>query len=519
MSDVAPTHVHVAIVGTGFGGLGTAIRLKQEGLHDFVLLERADDVGGTWRDNTYPGCACDVPSHLYSFSFAPNPGWSRRFSPQPEILEYPWGVAARYGILPHVRLGHAVLGTAWDETAQRWRIETVRGIFTADVLVGAAGGLSTPSIPRLAGLDRFEGKVFHSATWDHGVDLTGRDVAVIGNGASAIQFVPEIQPKVGRMVTYQRTPSWILPRANGPVGEGVKSIFRSFPAAQLAARGTIYATTELFGLGFRHPALMKPLQKLALGYIEREVRDPVLRAKLTPNFTLGCKRILFSTKYYRALTQPNVEVVSDGIREITAQGIVTADGRERACDTIIFGTGFEVTNTPFSAAVRGRGGKTLGETWDGSPRAHLGTSVAGYPNFFIILGPNTGLGHTSVVYMIESQIEHVINAVLYMKKHGVTAVEPKPEAQAAFLADVDRRLGHTVWNTGGCASWYIDKTGRNSTLWPDATWRYRRRVQRFDPAEYVLSTAPVARRGAEPKPSARAVSAVAHASAPGGAQS
>ena len=519
MSDVAPTHVHVAIVGTGFGGLGTAIRLKQEGIHDFVLLERADDVGGTWRDNTYPGCACDVPSHLYSFSFAPNPGWSRRFSPQPEILEYLRGVAARYGILPHVRLGHAVLGTAWDETEQRWRIETVKGPFTADVLVGAAGGLSTPSIPRLQGLDRFEGKVFHSATWDHGVDLTGRDVAVIGNGASAIQFVPEIQPAVGRMVTYQRTPSWILPRANGPVGEGVKSMFRSFPAAQLATRGTIYATTELFGLGFRHPALMKPLQKLALGYIEREVRDPVLRAKLTPNFTLGCKRILFSTKYYRALTQPNVEVVTDGIREITAGGIVTADGRERACNTIIFGTGFEVTNTPFSNAVRGRGGKTLGETWDGSPRAHLGTSVAGYPNFFLILGPNTGLGHTSVVYMIESQIEHVIGAVLYMKKHGVTAVEPKPEAQAAFLADVDRRLGPTVWNTGGCASWYIDKTGRNSTLWPDATWRYRRRVQRFDPAEYVLSTAPRARPGAARKPAARAASTVARASTPGGAQS
>jgi cation diffusion facilitator CzcD-associated flavoprotein CzcO len=516
VSDAASTHVHVVIVGTGFSGLGTAIRLKQEGIHDFVLLERANDVGGTWRDNTYPGCACDVPSHLYSFSFAPNPDWSRRFSPQPEILEYLKQVAERYGILPHVRLGHAVTGAAWDETAQRWRIDTVKGPLTADVLVGAAGGLSTPSVPPIKGLDRFEGKAFHSATWDHGVDLTGRDVAVIGNGASAIQFVPEIQPKVGKLVTYQRTPSWVLPRSNGPVGEGAKATFRSVPAAQLATRGVIYATTELFGLGFRHPALMKPLQKLALGYLAREVRDPALRAKLTPRFTLGCKRILFSNRYYRTLAQPNVEVVTDGIREVTARGVVASDGRERACDVIIFGTGFEVTNTPFAQAVRGRGGKTLAETWDGSPRAHLGTTVAGYPNLFILLGPNTGLGHTSVVYMIESQIEHVINAVRYMRAHGVSAVEPKPEAQAAFLADVDRRLGPTVWNSGGCASWYIDRTGRNSTLWPDATWRYRRRVKRFDPAEYALSYAGPRPRAPERKANGRAAPTQASRASAGG---
>jgi cation diffusion facilitator CzcD-associated flavoprotein CzcO len=503
VSDVAPTHVHVAIVGTGFGGLGTAIRLKQEGIHDFVLLERADDVGGTWRDNTYPGCACDVPSHLYSFSFAPNPGWSRRFSPQPEILDYLRDVASRYGILPYVRLGHAVTGAAWDEGAQRWRIDTVKGPFTADVLVGAAGGLSTPSTPPIKGLDRFEGKAFHSATWDHDVDLTGKDVAVIGSGASAIQFIPEIQPKVQKLVSYQRTPSWVLPRANGPVDEGTKSVFRSFPAAQLATRGIIYATTELFGLGFRHPALMAPIQKLATSYLAHAIPDPVLRAKLTPKFKLGCKRLLFSTKYYPALTQPNVEVVTGGIREITPHGVIAEDGTERRADVIIFGTGFEVTNTPFAAAVRGRGGKTLAETWKGSPQAHLGTSVSGYPNLFIILGPNTGLGHTSVVYMIESQIEHVVNAVRYMRDNAVTAVEPKPEAQAAFIADVDRRLGKTVWNTGGCASWYIDSTGRNSTLWPDATWRYRRRVERFDPTEYALSSSPARPRPVDRKGNGR----------------
>ena len=291
------------------------------------------------------------------------------------------------------------------------------------------------------------------------------------------------------MYTYQRTPAWILPRSNGPVTDGMKATFRSLPAAQLATRGIIYATTELLGLGFRHPSLMKPLQRLALGYLEKVVPDPALRAKLTPSYTLGCKRILFSNRYYQALSQPNVEVVTDGIREVTPRGIVSADGRERKVDAIVFGTGFEVTNTPFSQGVRGRGGRTLAEAWNGSPQAHLGTTVSGYPNFFIILGPNTGLGqYTSVVLHDRgADREHVVSALLYMRKNRVAAVEPRAEAQAAFIADVDRRLGTTVWNQGGCASWYIDKTGRNSTLWPDATWRYRRRVRTFDASEYVLS--------------------------------
>ncbi len=526
MPNDEPVHVHVAIVGSGFGGLGAAIRLKEKGIVDFLIFERGDDVGGTWRDNSYPGCGCDVPSHLYSFSFAPNPDWSRRFSPQPEILEYLRGCATRYGIMPYIRFGHTVTGCTWDESQQRWHVETSKGSFTATVVIGAAGGLSTPSVPKIPGLDRFRGKAFHSATWDHAADLTGKDVAVIGNGASAIQFVPEIQPKVAKLYTFQRTPAWILPRANEAVSDRAKATFRSFPPAQLAARAAIYATTEVFGLGFRHPSLMKPVQRLALKYLEHAVPDPALRAKLTPNYTIGCKRILFSTKYLPALSKPNVEVVTDGIREVLPTGIVTADGRERHADAIIFGTGFEVTETPFAKHVSGRGARTLSQVWSGSPQAHLGLSVTGYPNFFLILGPNTGLGHTSIIYIIESQIEHIVSAICYMREHGLATVEPRAEAQAAFIADVDRRMKTTVWNAGGCASWYIDKTGRNSTLWPDATWRYRRRVQRFEPSEYLLSRAtprlprpPTPRANGARPPEAGRVPATETAVAEGGVQS
>ncbi len=488
MTHEVPAHVHVAIIGSGFSGLGAAIRLKQEGMHDFVVLERADDVGGTWRDNSYPGCACDVPSNLYSFSFAPNPEWTRAFSPQPEIFEYLRACASRYGITPHVRFRHAVTNAAWEEEGQKWRIETTKGAYTANVVIAGVGGLSEPSVPKLPGLERFEGAAFHSARWDHGVDLGGRSVAVVGTGASAIQFVPAIQPKVGKLHLFQRTPPWILPRRNPVVNEGAHAVFRAFPSAQRLARGSVYAVTELFGTGFRHPWLMRPLQRAAVDYLERCVPDPVLRAKLTPSYTIGCKRILFSNTYLRALAKENVEVVTTGIREVRSRTIVTTDGREHGVEAIVFGTGFQVTEIPFGKHVRGRDGRTLDELWNGSPQAHLGTTVAGFPNFFLLLGPNTGLGHTSIVYMIESQIEHIVNALRFMRDRGLATVEPRAEAQAAFIADVDRRLRGTVWNTGGCASWYIDKTGRNSTLWPDATWRFRRRVTRFDPQEYRLGS-------------------------------
>ncbi|HEX8559484.1 MAG TPA: NAD(P)/FAD-dependent oxidoreductase [Pyrinomonadaceae bacterium] len=487
-------HARVAIIGSGFGGLGAAIRLRQRGEEDFLVFERAGEVGGTWRDNSYPGCACDVQSHLYSFSFAPNPGWTRSYSAQPEIWDYLRRCARDFGVLPHVRFNHEVREAAWDDDAQLWRVETSRGTYTASVLVMASGALSEPRVPEIPGLGGFEGRSFHSARWAHDYDLRGKRVAVIGTGASAVQFVPEIQPLVSRLHVFQRTPPWVMPRTDRPFSERERELFRRFPALQRAARAGIYAFRELFVFGFRHLRLSRLIRRVALRHLAKAVSDPALRARLTPDYDIGCKRILVSNDYLPALTRPNVELVTAPVREARARSIVDGEGVERPVDAIIFGTGFRVTDQPLAGRVRGRGGVTLEEVWRGSPRAHLGTTVAGFPNLFILLGPNTGLGHTSVVYMIEAQIELLLGALDYMGRSGAAEFEPRPEAQAAYVAEVDRRMRGTVWTTGGCASWYLDRTGRNSTLWPDFTWRFRRRLARLDPAEYVTS-GPRLRRG------------------------
>jgi len=480
-------HTRIAIIGSGFAGLGAAIRLRQRGEEDFIIFERAAEVGGTWRDNSYPGCACDVQSHLYSFSFAPNPDWTRSYSPQPEIWEYLRRCARDFGVLPHVRFRHEVREATWDESARLWRIRTSVGDYTAGALVLASGALSEPRMPELPGLENFKGRAFHSARWDHSYELKGRRVAVIGTGASAVQFVPEIQPVVSRLHLFQRTPAWVMPRNERRFAAAERRMFRRFPALQRAARAGIYLFRELFFLGFRHLPLSRLIRRVALRHLRRAVPDPQLRARLTPDYAIGCKRILVSNDYLPALTRPNVELVTAGVAEVREHSVVDREGVERPVDAIIFGTGFRVTDQPMAKHVRGRGGLTLEEAWGGSPRAHLGTTVNGFPNLFILMGPNTGLGHTSVVYMIEAQIEHLLGALDYMKRRGLAALEPRPEAQAAYVAEVDRRMAGTVWTAGGCASWYLDRTGRNSTLWPDFTWRFRRRVARLDPAEYVAS--------------------------------
>ncbi len=480
-----PPHFHVAIVGSGFGGLGMAIRLKQEGIEDFVILERAQDVGGVWRDNSYPGCACDVQSHLYSFSFAPNPGWTRSYSQQGEIHAYLRDCAEKFGLRPHLRFGHTLRNATWDDAQQRWLLETSEGDFTADVFICGVGALSEPAIPQLPGAERFEGKVMHSARWDHGYDLTGRKVAVIGTGASAIQFIPEIQPRVGQLFVYQRTPPWVMPRHDRAIRAPMRRLYQAVPLAQQLMRGLIYVLRELLVLGFMNPWILQRAQRIALRHLKRSVPDPVLRAKLTPNYTMGCKRVLVSDNYFTSLTHPNVEVITEAIQEVRPRSIVTADGREREVDTLIYGTGFQVTEMPIAHQVRGRGGRTLAEVWAGSPKAHLGTTVAGYPNLFVLMGPNTGLGHSSVVMMLESQFEHVLGALRYLEGRGLAAVEPTPEAQDVFVRQVDTDMSGTVWKQGGCASWYLDGTGRNSTLWPGFTFAFMRRVEHFEPSEYV----------------------------------
>jgi cation diffusion facilitator CzcD-associated flavoprotein CzcO len=486
------THEHdVAIVGSGFSGLGMAIRLKQAGRNDFVVLERADEVGGTWQANTYPGCACDVPSHLYSFSFAPNPEWTQTYSPQPEIWAYLRRCADEFGIRPHLRLRCAVESAAWLEAERRWELETTQGTIRARVLVAGMGPLTEPRIPGLPGLETFEGAVFHSARWDHEYDLAGKRVASVGTGASAIQYVPEIQPRVQRLHVFQRTPPWVVPHSNRPIAERERRLYRALPAAQRLVRAGVYAGREALVLGFvKNPKLMRVVERVARRHMRRQLSDPELLEKVTPGYTIGCKRILPSNRWYPAISQPNVELVTAGVREVRARSIVGEDGVERPVDAIVFGTGFMVTDIPAAHRVRGRDGRLLDDLWQGSPRAHLGSTIHGFPNLFFLLGPNTGLGHSSMVYMIESQIAHVMDALRLMRDRGAETIEVRAQAQERYNAVLERRLEGTVWSTG-CASWYLDRTGRNATIWPDWTWRFRRRAMRLDPDEYRLD-APVA---------------------------
>lgn len=486
----AAQHARVAVIGAGFAGLGVAIRLKQAGI-PFVVFERADEIGGTWRDNTYPGCQCDVPSHLYSFSFALNPNWSRTYSPQSEIWQYLRDCASRFDLYPEIRFGHEVVDAAWDQDDRLWRIETAKGRWTAEVLISGNGGLAEPAIPHLPGLDSFAGTSFHSAAWDHEHDLTDRKVAVVGTGASAIQLIPKIQPLVERLHVFQRTPGWVLPHTDRPTTGHERAAYRRFPPLQRLVRGLVYMAREMLVFGLtRNIRLLKPLNRIGKAHLRRQVRDRELRKKLIPRFSPGCKRLLLSNDYYPALTQPNVDVITEGITEVRPTSIVTTDGAEHEVDTIIFATGFLVTDNPMMERLRGADGRSLAKVWlEGGLRAYLGTTVDGFPNLFLMTGPNTGIGHTSVLVMIEAQIRYVIDCLETMSRRGLASVEVKEEAVARFSADVHERSKSTVWMAGGCASWYLDAAGRNTTLWPDFTWRFRLLTRHFDPENYILTPA------------------------------
>ncbi|MGA2827876.1 MAG: NAD(P)/FAD-dependent oxidoreductase [Streptosporangiaceae bacterium] len=482
----------VAIIGSGFAGIGMAARLKRAGIHDLVLLERGEALGGTWRDNSYPGAACDVPSHLYCFSFAPNPGWSRSFSPQPEIRDYLQRVADDERVTGHIRFGRDVTAARWDADGSLWHIETQgpggeTGSLTSRFLVSAAGPLSDPLIPAITGLANFAGTVFHSATWDHGHDLTGRRVAVIGTGASAIQFVPKIQPQVTQLHLFQRTPPWIIPRRVRAITPAEHWLFRHVPITQKAARASIYWARESYALGFvKRPGIMTSVQRIALRHLNRQVSDPALRADLTPAYRMGCKRVLISNDFYPALTQPNVSVVTDGIAEIRDKSIVTRGGTEHEVDTIIFGTGFHVTDFPVAQRIYDASGRALAGLWSSgmSAGAFRGTTTAGFPNLFVLTGPNTGLGHSSQVFMIEAQIRYITGAVAHARRRGAVRVEVRPGAQAAYDRTLQKKMKRTVWVIGGCKSWYLDAAGRNVTLWPDFTWAFAWQTRRFDAASY-----------------------------------
>ena len=485
-----PERVRTLVIGAGFAGLGTAIKLDEHGFSDFLVLERGDSVGGTWRDNTYPGAACDVPSQLYSFSFAPNPDWTSSFSPQREIQAYLERTARESGVLDRFRFGVTVQDIVWDEDSLVWQVSTSAGDVIADVVVSGAGGLSEPKLPEIDGIDAFAGEIFHTAQWNHDYDLTGKRVAVIGTGASAIQVVPQIAKQVSHLDVYQRTAPWVMPRKDRTYGRLEKLGFRFVPFFQKAYRTGIYWGRETFVPAFTiNPKIAAPAKKLARQNIVRGISDPELRKVVTPNFEIGCKRILISNDYYPALDSEHVDLVTDGITRITPTGIVTAGGAEREVDAIVVATGFYTTEQPIAQHIKGRDGRTLANAWaENGMSAYKGTTISGFPNLFQIAGPNTGLGHSSMVFMIETQIGYILSALQQMGEREIATVEPRPAAQQAWNDDLQHRMRRTVWSTGGCASWYLDAHGRNTTLWPRTTFKFRELLRTFDVDQYVVTS-------------------------------
>ncbi len=480
-----PSHVDHLVVGAGFSGVALAIGLQQDG-EDFLVVEKDEALGGTWWANTYPGATCDIPSHLYSFSFAPNPDWSHAYSPQAEILAYLEKVAAEAGVLDRFHLGVELLGAAWDDEALRWRVHTSAGDLTCTTLINATGGLSAPKLPEIEGIEAFEGRLFHTAHWDHDVDLAGRRVAVIGTGASAIQVVPAIQPVVGHLDVYQRSAPWVLPKGDHPFTDAQRRRYRRFPVLLRAVRAKLYYSHEAVVPGItRWQWLNWPVERLGRMNLAKGVQDPVLRKRLTPRFGAFCKRILISNDYYPAMGAANVEVVTDPIARVTARGVVTADGVERPVDVIVVATGFLATDPPVSHLIRGRDGRTLAETWAGSGMTtYKGATTHGFPNLFSVLGANTGQGHTSVIVYIEALTDYVRGAIRIMRRGGYAVLEPRADAQDRWNADIQRRMRRTVWARGGCTSWYLDDHGRNPITWPRGTIAFRRAVKDFDVDAY-----------------------------------
>jgi cation diffusion facilitator CzcD-associated flavoprotein CzcO len=471
------------IIGAGFSGLGAAIMLHQAGHTDMVILERAGDVGGTWRDNTYPGCRCDVQSNLYSYSFEPKADWSESFPSQPELWEYLRSVSSKYGLGRYLRFGHEVTRARWDADSGRWRVSTTAGDFTARYLIAAVGALVEPSLPDIPGIESFAGTIMHSARWDNSWQAAGRRVAVVGTGASAIQIVPSIQPEVEHLTVLQRTAPFVVPHTNHPVKPHVKALYRVLPASQRGSRTAIYWMRELLVLGFvKYPKILKRAEVAWRKHMESAITDPVMRAQLTPTYSLGCKRVLPSNDYYPAIAKDNVSLVTEKIIEFRPDAVITADGAEHPADTVILATGFHVTDNPMLGKITGRDGQTLAAAFASS---YLGTVVPGFPNYFQLTGANTGLGHSSMLLMIESQLTYIADGIAKTLV-GDASFDVRPEVAAAYNAELQRKLPATVWGSG-CSSWYLDSQGRNLTLWPGFTFDFRRRTREFRTSDFTIA--------------------------------
>ncbi len=477
------------IIGTGFGGIGMAVQLQEAGISNYLVLEKAGDVGGVWRDNQYPGAACDVPSHLYSFSFAPNAHWTRKYAQQDEIHGYIRRCADEFGVTPQIRFHSEVAHAEFDEAAGVWRVTTRAGeVYLTRALITAMGQLNRPAYPEVPGIDSFQGEVFHSATWRHDCDLTGKRVAVVGTGASAIQFVPEIVPRVSSLVLFQRSAPHVIPKPDRGYFELEKMAFEQAPRMQAGSRIWQYLAHEYRALAFTSlQNFLVVMQHRFEKMLTEQIPDPVLRAKLMPTDPIGCKRILLSTEYYPALARPHVSVVNGGVQSVDATGITGADGVHHEVDVIIYGTGFKATEFLAPLTIRGRNGQDLNAAWRDGAEAYLGMTVANFPNLFMIYGPNTNLGHSSIILMLESQMNYIRQCVSKLVKERVRVLDVKSSAQGAFNTDLQARLRKSVWQSG-CNSWYVNAAGRNVTNWPGFTFEYRWRTKRPDWSHYRMET-------------------------------
>ena len=487
MNPSRKRHLAVVIIGAGFGGVGLGARLADQGMRDFLIFDRATGVGGTWWANRYPGCACDVPSHLYSLSFAPNPDWTRRFAPRAEIQAYLSRCVEKFGLGPHLVLGNGIERAAWDESSSMWQLTDSRGrAWSADVLVSAIGGLSRPAWPDIDGLHDFSGPVFHSQQWDDSVELAGKRVAVVGTGASAAQFVPEIAETVESLDVYMRSPQWILPRPDAAISPARRNLYRRFPLLQKMARFGIWLISEARVPGLAWSNRLAVFHRwLARRHLRRQVPDERMRARLAPDYDIGCKRVILSSDFYPALMRDNVSLVDCGIDRVEGDAVVDAHGRRRPADVVILGTGFRATDPVPEGMISGRDGLDLGALWKQGPEAWRGVAVSGFPNLFLLMGPNTALGHNSVILMIEAQIEFVLRALDHRRRHGIDVLEIGDRAQREYNAWLHNKLAGTVWNAGGCSSWYLHpESGRNTTLWPGFTWQYARMMRRFEPDDF-----------------------------------
>ncbi len=484
----------IAVVGAGFGGVGAAVMLRRAGYSDVTVFDRGDRVGGVWNHNTYPGAACDVPSHLYEFSFAPNPRWSRRYAPQAEIQEYLEDVARRHGVLDRIKTSTVVESATWDADRGKWALATSAGPHEADVLVTACGQLSVPKVPPIEGLDSFEGPAFHTAEWDHSVDLKGKRVAVIGTGCSAIQTVPAIQPEVAQVDIYQRSPGWTMPKMDYEFRERTKRLFERFPALQWLDRQLTFLFMEAGAMAMTKRSqrwLLKPFLWAGQSNMQKAIDDPELLRKVTPADEVGCKRVMLTDEWYPTLTRPNVDLITDRIVAVTPSGVRTDDGVEHPADVIVLATGFQSHGFVAPMEISGAGGRSLADEWSGVPRAYLGMSVPEFPNMFLLYGPNTNGGTGSVIYTLEAGVHHVIAALRELDRNGARRIEVRRDALEVYDRELRSALSETVWHTG-CTSWYVDENGNDPSQWPWLWSQYRRRTATIDARAYDISATPAA---------------------------